>query len=61
MNTASNMIAKWYHTASRRSPKALLKMLAMPTASEGAPPVRENSEVSPISRASSAICAALTG
>ena len=36
-------------------------MLAMPTASEGAPPVRANSVASPISRASSCICAAPTG
>ena len=33
-------------------PKALLKMLAMPTASDGAPPVRANRVFSPISLAS---------
>ncbi len=43
MNSASNMIAKWYQTASNVSPNALEKMLAMPTASDGAPPVRANS------------------
>ena len=48
MNTASNMIAKWYHSASGRWPKVEPKMLAMPTASEGAPPVRANSVCSPI-------------
>ena len=52
MNSASNMIAKWYQTASNVSPNALEKMLAMPTASEGAPPVRANSVASPISFAS---------
>ena len=52
MNSASNMIAKWYQTASSVSPNALEKMLAMPTASDGAPPVRANSVVSPISLAS---------
>ncbi len=36
-------------------------MLAMPTASEGAPPVRANSVDSPISRARSCICCAVTG
>ena len=40
---ASNMMAKWYHSASVLWPKALPKMLAMPTASEGAPPVRDRS------------------
>ena len=49
MNSASNMIAKWYQTASSVSPNALEKMLAMPTASDGAPPVRANSVASPIS------------
>ena len=55
MNSASNMIAKWYQTASNVLPNAFEKMLAMPTASEGAPPVRANSVASPISRARSCI------
>ena len=39
MNSASNMIAKWYQMPSRRSPPIVPeKMCAMPTASEGAPP-----------------------
>ncbi len=61
MNTASNMMAKWYQTASRLLPKAEAKMLAMPTASEGAPPVRANSVLSPMSLASWCIWSAVTG
>jgi len=40
MKTASNMIAKWYQIAKSPSPNAEPKMCAMPTASDGAPPVR---------------------
>ena len=58
---ASNMIAKWYQSASRPWPKAVPKMCAMPTASEGAPPVRANNEVSPTSFARFAICSTVTG
>ena len=36
-------------------------MLAMPTASEGAPPVRANSVCSPMEAASARICSTLTG
>ena len=36
-------------------------MLAMPTASDGAPPVRANSVVSPISLRERCICSAVTG
>ena len=36
-------------------------MLAMPTASDGAPPVRANSVLSPISLASVCICSTVTG
>src|SRR5690606_24087867 len=61
MNTASNMMAKWYQSASMLSPKALEKMLAMPTANDGAPPVRANKVDSPISLARKAIWSTVTG
>ena len=61
MNNASNMMAKWYQTASNVLPNALEKMLAMPTASDGAPPVRANNVLSPMSCASVAICSTVTG
>src|SRR6516164_4802497 len=61
MNTTSNMIAKWYQSASSPRPKLLPKMLAMPTASEGAPPVRANSVCSPMAWASACICCAVNG
>jgi hypothetical protein len=41
MNSASNMIAKWYQNAWAPPPKAWLKICAIPSASVGAPPVRE--------------------
>jgi hypothetical protein len=41
MNSASNMIAKWYQKAAIPAPNACDRMLAMPTARVGAPPVRE--------------------
>ena len=44
MNKASNMMAKWYHSDIRPCPNAPLKMCAMPTASDGAPPVRASSD-----------------
>ena len=47
MKSASNMMAKWYQSAIRPWPNAPLKMWAMPTASDGAPPVRESSVLSP--------------
>ena len=41
MNSASNMIAKWYQSAiTAPPPSECAKMCAIPTASEGAPPVR---------------------
>ena len=55
MNTASNISARWYHAPSTPRPKVVPKMLAMPTASEGAPPVRANSVRSPMSCASACI------
>ena len=62
MKSASNMIAKWYQMPSRRSPPMVpLKMWAMPTASEGAPPVRLSSVSSPTLRASWCIVAGSSG
>ncbi len=61
MNTASNMMAKWYHTLMRPRPKLVPKMLAMPTASDGAPPVRAKRVLSPISFARSCIWSTVTG
>ncbi len=61
MNTASNMMAKWYQTAISPRPKDEPKMLAMPTASEGAPPVRANRVLSPISLARLCIWSTVTG
>ena len=43
MNSASNMIAKWYQKAFRPSPVAPEKISDMPMASVGAPPVRATS------------------
>ena len=43
MNSASNMIAKWYQNAWPPPPNASLKICEMPTARVGAPPVREMS------------------
>ena len=51
MKIASNIMAKWYQSASMLLPKALPNMLAMPTARLGAPPVRANKLFSPISLA----------
>ena len=48
MKSASNMMAKWYQMPRSSSPPSVLaKIWAMPTASEGAPPVRFRSVVSP--------------
>ena len=52
MNTASNMIAKWYQSASPLPLNTPERMPAMPTARLGAPPVRESSVDSPICLAS---------
>ena len=51
MNSASNMIAKWYQNAARPPPNASVKISEMPNASVGAPPVREISVSSPIEAA----------
>src|SRR6516225_2240192 len=52
MKSASKRIAKWYQIAmSALPPRTLEKMVAMPTASVGAPPVRDRMLVSPTSRA----------
>ena len=54
MNSASNMIAKWYQSAiAPLPPSTFEKRCAMPTARLGAPPVRDSSEVSPTCCASS--------
>ena len=53
MKTASNMMAKWYQYAiSERMPGRPLKICAMPTASDTAPPVRPTT-ISPTSDCSS--------
>ena len=53
MNSASNMIAKWYQSASAALPPSTLEnSCAMPTARLGAPPVRESSVLSPTCLAS---------
>src|SRR5674476_1701674 len=46
MNSASNMIAKWYQNAARPPPNALVKISEMPKARVGAPPVRESRVIS---------------
>src|SRR5712692_8144518 len=62
IKSASNMIAKWYQSATTALPPSEpAKICAIPTASEGAPPVRENSDVSPIVAARWFITARLTG
>ncbi len=60
MNSASNMIAKWYHSARPGPVKTPPSTLAIPTARLGAPPVRESSETSPICFASACICSGVT-
>ena len=62
MKSASNMMAKWYQMPRRLSPpRVLAKICAMPTASDGAPPVRFRSEVSPTDFARLSMVAASTG
>src|SRR6516162_8529015 len=52
MNSASNRIAKWYQIPMTVwPPRKDDRMLAMPTASVGAPPVRDMIVVSPTSLA----------
>ena len=56
MKSASNMMAKWYQSAVRCAPNAPAKICAIPTASEGAPPVRASRVDSPTDAASASIC-----
>src|SRR5215470_9609190 len=61
MNSASNRIAKWYQIPiSVGPPRKDDRMLAMPTASVGAPPVRDMIVVSPTSFAIWAISLGVT-
>ena len=60
MNSASNMMAKWYQSAINPRPNTPLKIWAMPTASEVAPPVRPSRVVSCTDAASPVICAGVT-
>ena len=64
MNSASNMIAKWYHNAVSVLPPsavvALEKRCAIPTASDGAPPERPTSVCSPIWAARACIASGVT-
>ena len=58
MNTASNMIAKWYQYAIQPPrPGIWRRMFAIPTASETAPPVLPWSVSSPTMRVNSLSCA----
>ena len=62
MNSASNMIAKWYqNAASPEPPKAELSTCDMPNASVGAPPVRETTDSSPTALAACWISPAVIG
>ncbi len=60
MKSASNMMAKWYQSAINPWPKAPLRMTAIPTASDGAPPARPSSVFSPTSAARLVSCAGVT-
>ncbi len=53
-------MAKWYQSANKCLPKALAKILAIPTARLGAPPVLANNVDSPMSFASCSICSTVT-
>ena len=62
MNSASNMIAKWYQNALRPSPpKTWCSTSDMPNASVGAPPVRETIDSSPTPSAAAVISAPVIG
>src|ERR1019366_8771493 len=62
MNRASNMMAKWYQKPiTAWPPPELAKMCAIPSASDGAPPVRENSVCSPTLCASDDMSPTVTG
>ena len=61
MNSASNMIAKWYQKPMRASPPiSWPMMIESPTASVGAPPVRETTVSSPTRFASAVSCSGVT-
>lgn len=62
MNSASNMIAKWYQKAfSAAPPKAVESTSDIPNASVGAPPVRDTMDFSSTLAAASAISCAVAG
>lgn len=62
MNSASNMIAKWYQNALRPGPpNTWCNTSDMPNASVGAPPVREMIECSPTLAAAPLISAGVIG
>ncbi|SLH01641.1 Uncharacterised protein [Mycobacteroides abscessus subsp. abscessus] len=62
MNSASNMIAKWYQNDFMLSPpRKRWNTSEMPTARVGAPPVREMMEFSPTSAAAPAKVSAVAG
>jgi len=61
MNSASNMIAKWYHKSSQRPWVTREKISAMPTARVTAPPVLPTRLGSPTAAARFAIRSAVTG
>jgi hypothetical protein len=62
MNSASNMSAKWYQSFMAASPPMMArKMLAMPMANVGAPPVRASTLFSPMAAARALIWSAPTG
>ena len=59
MNSASNRMMKWYQMPIiALPPRKLDRMLAMPTASVGAPPVRDRMLFSPTSAPSATACRA---
>src|SRR6266480_4638556 len=62
INKASNMIAKWYQSASAVGPVEIrANMCAIPTAKVGAPPARLNMVDSPRSETSRVICCSVIG
>ncbi len=62
MNSASNMIAKWYQkAASPEPPMTELSTCDMPNASVGAPPVRDTTDSSPTESAAPWISSAVIG
>ncbi|CNH53754.1 Uncharacterised protein [Mycobacterium tuberculosis] len=62
MNSASNMIAKWYQNALRPAPpNTRCSTSDMPNASVGAPPVRDTIDFSPMPLAAWLIWSAVAG